>query len=431
MDQPTHIIDPDGEVIILLRNANSPFADPSEEMVSNGLGHPIPEPNNDIQNAAEEIEHSEEFMGMSKPTFRGKGKKKKKRYNNIRAPLEPISPPIEEPCPAPEETPPAEPPVAEEPVAEDPVAEDPVPKEPVPEESAYPLEPAETGVHGQQEETCFRIQVSAKHLTLASPVFKKILTGGWKESVTYLRKGSVEITAESWDLEALLVLLRSIHCQNHHMPRKLTLEMLAKVAVLADYYDCREAIDILGHIWINALEEAIPLTYCRDLILWLWVSWFFQLPAHFKQATSTAMSCSNNRIDSLGLPIPYDAINFMNDRRQEGIAGIVFLLQEKREELRSGRRGCGFECSSIMYGALTKQMQSNALLRPRPTALFPGLNYKSLVRRVSSFTSPRWYGPSSCFDTYGHHCRDSSFESLFGRLNDTIKGLDLDSLLHK
>ena len=43
-----------------------------------------------------------------------------------------------------------------------------------------------------------RIQVSAKHLILASCVFKKLLTGGWKESVTYLQKGSVEITAESW-----------------------------------------------------------------------------------------------------------------------------------------------------------------------------------------------------------------------------------------
>jgi hypothetical protein len=121
----------------------------------------------------------------------------------------------------------------------------------------------------------------------------------------------------------------------------------------------------------------------------------------------------------------------MNDRRQGGIAAIVLLLREKREELLSGSRGCGFECSSIMYGALTKQMQSNALLRPRPAAPFPGLNYKSLVRRVLSFTLAGWYGPSSCYDTYRHDCPDSSFKSLFGGLNDTIKGLDLHSLIHK
>lgn len=35
MDQPTHVIDPDGEVIIVLRNANSPFAPLSDYMIAN------------------------------------------------------------------------------------------------------------------------------------------------------------------------------------------------------------------------------------------------------------------------------------------------------------------------------------------------------------------------------------------------------------
>ncbi|TQB69822.1 hypothetical protein MPDQ_001312 [Monascus purpureus] len=38
---------------------------------------------------------------------------------------------------------------------------------------------------------CFRIQVSAKHLTLASPIFKEILSGRWKEGLRMLKKGSV------------------------------------------------------------------------------------------------------------------------------------------------------------------------------------------------------------------------------------------------
>jgi hypothetical protein len=91
MDQPTHIIDPEGEVIIVLLNANSHFAEPSEEMVANGLRYPFPEPNNDIQSTGEKINDFEEW-GMTRPTFRGKWKKK--RYNNVRASLEPISPPI-------------------------------------------------------------------------------------------------------------------------------------------------------------------------------------------------------------------------------------------------------------------------------------------------------------------------------------------------
>lgn len=57
-----------------------------------------------------------------------------------------------------------------------------------------------------------RIQVFAKHLMLASPVFKKALTGKWKEGSTFVGTGSVEITTEGWDVEAFLILLRILHC---------------------------------------------------------------------------------------------------------------------------------------------------------------------------------------------------------------------------
>lgn len=109
---------------------------------------------------------------------------------------------------------------------------------------------------------------------------------------------------ERWDIEALLILLRVIHCQNQHVPRKLTLEMLAKVAVLADFYECKEAVGFFANIWIEALEEEPPTTYCRDLITWLWISWFFELPRYFQEVTSTAMSRSNGSISNLELPIP-------------------------------------------------------------------------------------------------------------------------------
>ncbi|KAL4973097.1 hypothetical protein BDW66DRAFT_109210 [Aspergillus desertorum] len=137
--------------------------------------------------------------------------------------------------------------------------------------------------------------------------------------------------------------------------------MLAKIAVLADY-DCRKAVVFFTDTWINALDDTIPTTYSRDLILWLWVAWYFHLPAKFKEATSTAMSWSNGWIDNLGLPIPDDIIRSMNDQRQGEIAGLFLQLDETRHQLQSGSKGCGFECSSIMYGALTKQMLLNALL---------------------------------------------------------------------
>ncbi|OOO09296.1 hypothetical protein OAory_01105920 [Aspergillus oryzae] len=272
MDQPSHIIDPDGEVIILLRNTT--------------LQGPT------VEEAVEEA---------------------------VEVPVD---------------------------VAVDVAAEEPVRAQ------------IETDlVRESLDEACFRIQVSAKHLILASPVFKKILTGGWKESVTYLQKGSVEISAESWDIEALLILLRAIHGQQYHVPQKLTLEMLAKVAVLVDFYDCKEAVYIWTTIWIDALEEKIPKTYSRDLLLWLWISWVFQLQAQFKESTSTVMSWSDGWIDDFGFPVPFKVMEAMNKYREEAISNLVTLLHDTRKAFLSGTRGCCFECSSIMYGALTKYMR--------------------------------------------------------------------------
>lgn len=74
----------------------------------------------------------------------------------------------------------------------------------------------------------------------------------------------------------------------------------------------------------------------------------------------------------------------MNERRQEAINNLIHLIHGTREVLLSGNRGCGFECSSIMYGALTKEMQSSGLLSSRPAAPFPDLNYKYSVPHAKS-----------------------------------------------
>lgn len=122
----------------------------------------------------------------------------------------------------------------------------------------------------------------------------------------------------------------------------------------------------------------------------------------------------------------------MNKSRQEAIGNVVSLLHETREAFLNGNRGCGFECKSIMYGALTMQMQSNNLLSPKPTTPFYFLKYDNLIQMVPSFRSPRWSESSADISkrrpTYCHDCPDSSFTSLFENLNHSIEGLDLDIL---
>jgi hypothetical protein len=253
MNHPTHIIDPDGEVILVLHNANSPFAHAAEDLVPGKLYHGIPEP----------------FKYV--PIFSWE-------------------------------------PATDEAAAEEPATEEPATEEPATEELATDKAAAESHMHQPMDRRELRIQVSAKHMIFASSFFKKTLTGGWKEGQNFLQKGSVEITADDWDSEALLIILRAIHGQYNQIPRKVTLEMLAKIAAIADYYDCKDVLYIMTDIWINSLDEKVP-TCSRDLILWLWVSWFFKLPTQFTESTSNAMSSSDGLIHGRGLPIPNKVIS--------------------------------------------------------------------------------------------------------------------------
>lgn len=174
-------------------------------------------------------------------------------------------------------------------------------------------------------------------------------------------------------------------------------------------------------------------------------------------ATLRAITYSNGGIMNLGLPIPERVIrktdspfryqptnqlmkcflDSINAGREESINDVISLLNDTHAALSSGTRGCSFECSSIMCGALAMQMTSNYLLSPKPLPPFPGINYHQLVRTVQSFKSPEWYGtPSSSHSSSVHvgdihECNDSAFKRLFGELCDTAKCLGLTRFIAK
>jgi hypothetical protein len=458
MDTSAYTIDPEGEVIIILRNANSPFAQ--------AVGDPRTPPKFDFSQllyykplssqgltSVPRFSYKPLELSVKEQSEERKDKKKKRRDKKKRPAVEEIAAEevaaeevaAEEPT---AEEPTAEEPTAEEPTAEEPTAEEPTAEEPTAEEPAAE-EPAaeEPVVEDPFAPGSLRIQVSAKHLIFASPVFKTLLKGGWKESIAYSQKGSVEITAERWDVEALMIVLRAIHGQNNYLPRKLTLEMLAKVAVIADYYECRETLVFLADMWIEKVDEKIPPAAPRDLMLWIWIAWTFRLPYQFKSSTSIAMSESDSYIDSLGLPIPKNVIGediyilsncfktnliivTMNELREKAINDLIDLLDGTRQAFLRGTRGCRFECSSIMYGALT--IQSNDLLLSKPKWPFPNLSYKSLVQTIMAFRSPEWFDSASRYSNYGynnkHNCPDASFASVFGPLEEFIQGLEQDHI---
>lgn len=155
--------------------------------------------------------------------------------------------------------------------------------------------------------TLIHYHVSSSQLKLSSREFDKMLSArNWREGTPDTDDGLLHIFAEDWDEDALLILLNVIHLRNRKVPRSISLETLAKIALLVDYYDCLEAVELPAEIWIRGLKNStpIPSKHCRDLMLWMCIAWALKLPEEFAQTTAIAIKQSQQEeLSTLGLPI--------------------------------------------------------------------------------------------------------------------------------
>ncbi|KAI8710574.1 hypothetical protein NCS52_01557700 [Fusarium sp. LHS14.1] len=263
--------------------------------------------------------------------------------------------------------------------------------------------------HGQ---VSYQMLVSSSHLAQASPVFRKMLKGSFAEAVAN-SQGLYCITAIGWDPEALVLVLDIMHGHNRSVPQKITLEMMAKVATIVDYYDCLEIVEIFAGIWVDALAESQPSTYGKDTILWLLVSWVFQRQDIFEKMTGLALRYSERLITVEGVPIPHAILKRIDEERQNALAEIFSTLYTLFGTLCKGSE-CSYECSSMLLGSLMKELSKHGILKPQIKKPYDGYSISSAVNMVNTFTLPIWYSRTGRFgsryhDSYSspHTCRIS------------------------
>lgn len=52
-----------------------------------------------------------------------------------------------------------------------------------------------------------------------------------------------------------LILMMILHGRTRAVPRKISSKRLSEMAVLVDYYECYEAVEVFSDMWIDALEH--------------------------------------------------------------------------------------------------------------------------------------------------------------------------------
>ncbi|KAL2200127.1 hypothetical protein P885DRAFT_27772 [Corynascus similis CBS 632.67] len=240
-----------------------------------------------------------------------------------------------------------------------------------------------------EEPSDIQMRVSSRHLILASRYFKTALNGPWSQ--TSLAGCSRSVYANDWDPEAFLILMSIIHGRNQQVPRVISLELLAKIAVLVDYYDCHEAVEVFAEIWLRELRSQLPAQVGRELVLWLCASWIFGYAKIFTSITTTALQQSQEPLPTLGLPIT-EIIEAIDRRRQQVVDKILTVLHELLETFYDPLTICSFECDSIQLGALVKEMRAKRL-DPKPEWPLLGHSISATMDAARSIRSPNWACP--------------------------------------
>ena len=148
--------------------------------------------------------------------------------------------------------------------------------------------------------------VSSRHLKLASPVFKAALSPGtWSEGCKKA-DGRYHITADDWEEEAFLLFMNMLHLRSPQIPKTVSLELMAKLGILIDYYNCASAVEFFTAVWMNKIYgDKMEGEYCRETILLLWVFYLFGSKDCLDLLVDlVTYYCNESKLRTLGLPIP-------------------------------------------------------------------------------------------------------------------------------
>jgi BTB/POZ domain len=156
--------------------------------------------------------------------------------------------------------------------------------------------------------TDVHMRVSSKHLILASPTFRSMLGPNFEEGQRLRIEGSTDIALGDDDPDAFEILLNIIHGLTRRVPRTVSLDMLTKLAILVNYYQMHEVVELFSDTWIDNLAgEGLPLSYCPEAISWLLITWVFHKPLEFREVSRVIeLGCNETLEDDFdeSLPIP-------------------------------------------------------------------------------------------------------------------------------
>ena len=186
------------------------------------------------------------------------------------------------------------------------------------------------------------LRVSSKVMSLASSVFAALLSPKFSEGVTLSHAKDVhEIKLEDDDPEAMLLICHTIHL-GHHIPRRVPIDLLEKVALLCDKYDLAKALSgwserwLLGHITGTNTEDTLITLVCLSYIFEQHGAFFSgssKLFLSYPMMISKCLSQDHNvtcRVPEYSFSMSTQALVLISDT---DIKFVVAAIQKERQAL--------------------------------------------------------------------------------------------------
>jgi hypothetical protein len=123
----------------------------------------------------------------------------------------------------------------------------------------------------------------------------------------------------------------------------------------------------------------------------------------------------------------------MEHKRYQTMEEVVSSLHEWLNKFRGNSYMCqqgtnyNFACSSMLLGALTKELDRISCLDPRPEVPFQQLSFEELCANVLKITTPTWSLGNQNGYYYQHHgCSfDTTVKDEVKKISNKLAGLNL------
>ena len=99
------------------------------------------------------------------------------------------------------------------------------------------------------------IKVSSSTLSLVSPVFKAMFSSPFLEGRESSSENPCKVDLPDDNANAMIWLCHGLHAVNLSTEARVPIELVERVAVLADKYDCAGAISAWAHIWLRQWSD--------------------------------------------------------------------------------------------------------------------------------------------------------------------------------